>query len=90
MTCNGTGIFSTGNRNPLNSSVGRNKLIIDANWAVRWVLAAFEIRIPRDSAVMVNNVLSAINNHKLPTIGTSSTNTLSNMMQATLSMDTSR
>ena len=73
MICNGTGIFSIGNKKPLNNSVGKNKLIMEVNMAVCCVFALLEINMPKESEVMVNKILSAINNHKLPTIGTSST-----------------
>src|SRR5665213_2448129 len=90
MICKCKGMFSTGNKNPLNKSEGRNKLIMDVNWAVCWVLAELEINIPSEREVIVNRMLSPTNKNKLPRTGTSRTYTLSKSMVAMFSIETSR
>ena len=47
-------------------------------------------KIPSDSAVTVNKMLSPISSHRLPTIGTSSTKTLSSRIQIILKMEKDR
>jgi hypothetical protein len=70
-TCNGLGIFSIGNMNPLSISVGRNIPTSDTNMAVRCESVMVEISSPSDNDVMMNNTDSENNNQRLPLIGNS-------------------
>ena len=73
ISCNGHGMLSIGNRNPLNNKVGKNKLNSDVNMADCWVEEALEINMPVASAVIVNKMLSTSSKARLPFIGTRST-----------------
>ena len=68
---NGKGIFSIGNIKPLNIIVGKNIPINEINIAVCCESVTDEMSNPNDKQVMVNKILSLINNSKLPLMGTS-------------------
>src|SRR6185295_12616610 len=89
-TRRGNGMFSTGNMNPLNMIVGRNKATNEMNIAVCCDSAPDEISKPRDNETSVNKMLSLASNTRLPLTGTPSTNTLSNKMLAILIADNNR
>jgi hypothetical protein len=75
---NGNGMFSIGNINPLNMTVGRNIPMREINIADCWEDVEEEINKPNDKATKVNKTLSAKRSDKLPTIGTSKTKTANN------------
>ena len=68
---NGKGIFSIGKMNPLNITVGKNITINEINIADCCESVPAEISKPRPKETMINKILSAYNNVKLPLIGTS-------------------
>ncbi len=86
----GSGIFSIGNMNPLNITVGRNIPIREMNMADCWEAVEEEISNPSDSATRINRILSAKSNGKLPLIGTSNTKTLKSKMLAIFKMESSK
>ena len=90
MILSGNGIFSTGNINPLNITVGRNKATSEMNIAVCWDAAPEEISNPSDSDTNVNKILSKPSNAKLPLIGISRTKTLNNRIVEILIIESSK
>ncbi len=87
ITLNGKGMFSIGNINPLNMTVGRNIPMREINIADCWEAVEEEINNPNDKATSVNKMLSAIKSDKSPTIGTSKTKTASNKILMMLKKD---
>ena len=73
MICNGIGILSIGNINPLNIRVGINNPTSVPNIAAVCVSAIEETNIPSDNDEMMNKVLSAKSKIKFPFTGTSNT-----------------
>ena len=90
IACSGMGMFSMGNIKPLNNKAGSNIPIKEINMATCCELVRTEIRIPIDKQVMMNKVLMAYNNKRLPLIGKLSTNTLNNKIELTFTNDNKR
>ena len=87
---NGKGMFSMGNINPLSITVGKNIPVNAINIAVCCESVRDEINSPNDKQVIVNKMLSLINNIKLPLIGTPKTKTLNNKMLIIFIIDNSK
>src|ERR1035437_7464707 len=87
MTCNTTGIFSIGNMYPLNNIVGNIIPIKEINIADCCEEVTVEINNPKESAVIINNVLSKTRSKILPLIGRSSAYTLSKSMAVRLTSE---
>src|SRR5688500_12228179 len=58
--CNGNGMFSIGNIEPLSITVGRNMPVSEMNIAVCCELVTEEISNPNERHVMINSTPSAI------------------------------
>ena len=69
IICNGKGILEIGKIKPDNNITGNISPINEVIMAACWVAATVEIRMPNDSAFMINKVLSAPNKNKLPSTG---------------------
>ncbi|MOA39326.1 hypothetical protein D3C78_1610940 [compost metagenome] len=69
---------------PVNNMVGNNIPINESSIAVCCEAVLVDISNPKESAVIMNKVLMAINSNTLPLIGTSSTNLLSNKITVRL------
>ena len=69
MTCIGKGILFIGKINPERIITGSIKPIKDNIIAVCCELEIVEIKIPNESAEMINNILSKANKKILPLIG---------------------
>lgn len=70
--------------------VGKNIPVNEMNIAVCCDAVTEEINKPNDKQVIVNKMLSLINNHKLPLMGTPNTNTLNNKILIIFTMDNSK
>lgn len=87
MICSGNGILEMGNINPDNIITGsinpakENIMAVCCDWAM------VEIKIPSDSAVMMNKILSNANKSKLPSIGILKTKTPRSKMIVALIID---
>lgn len=87
MICKGNGILEMGNIKPdriITGSINpakENIMAVCCDWAM------VEIKIPSDSAVMMNNILSKANRKRLPSIGISKTKTPKSKMIVALIMD---
>ena len=71
-TCNGIGIFSMGNINPLNINVGNIVAIKEISIACCCVFTKMEIKIPINKFVKIKIVLTNNSKIRLPLIGKSS------------------
>src|SRR5690606_30909306 len=89
-SCKGYGIFSSGNIKPVNRMEGTNMPISEINMADCCEAVLLEINKPRESAVIINNVLTAYRSKILPLIGMPKTKTLSNKMIVRLIRDKAR
>ena len=88
--CNGFGIFSIGNMNPLNKRVGNNIPISEISMATCCDSVLTDINNPSDKQVMINKVLSANSKSTLPLIGNFNTKTLSNNIVVTFTNESAR
>jgi len=66
MICKGSGILEMGNINPDKIITGNMSPINESIMAVCWESETVEIKIPNDSAVMMNKILSSANKNRLP------------------------
>ena len=87
ITCKGKGILEIGKMNPDNKIVGNINPIKEIIIAVCWVADIVEIKIPKDSDVMMNKTLSTPNKNKLPCTGISKIKILSKTITIALIID---
>ena len=69
IICNGHGMLEIGKIKPDNNITGSISPIKEIIIAVCWVAEIVEMRIPNESAVMINKILSTANKNKLPCTG---------------------
>jgi hypothetical protein len=69
IICNGKGILETGKINPERIMTGSISPIKESIIAVCCELETVDIKIPNESAVVMNNILSNANKKRLPSIG---------------------
>ena len=69
MICKGIGILEMGKINPERMITGSINPIKDSIIAVCCELETVEIKIPNESAVVINKTLSKANKNKLPSMG---------------------
>ena len=75
MICKGRGMLESGKMNPESMITGNISPINDIIIAVCCELETVEISIPKESAVIMNKMLSSANRKRLPSIGIPNTKT---------------
>jgi hypothetical protein len=75
IICKGRGILEIGKIKPESMITGSINPIKDSIIAVCCVFEMVEIRIPKDSADMINKILSRASRNRLPSMGIPNTNT---------------
>ena len=69
MICKGSGILEMGKINPERMITGNINPIKDSIIAVCCELETVEIKMPNESAVVMNKILSNANKNRLPSMG---------------------
>ena len=87
MICKGSGIFSTGNINPLNIKVGSIVPTRETSIAVCCVSVKIEMTIPIKRLVMIKIMLIPKSKNKFPLMGKSKTVTLKIKIETKMIID---